>query len=49
MLHLYPETPPDEQTLFDSSYSQSFEQDREEQPHWICLVVHIFGCLVLFI
>jgi hypothetical protein len=30
------ETRPD-QTPFDSSSPQSFEQDREEQPQWICL------------
>jgi hypothetical protein len=30
MIHLYPETRP-EQTPFDSSLYQYFEQDREEQ------------------
>jgi hypothetical protein len=36
MLHLYPETRP-EQTPFDSSSPQSIEQGRLEQPQWICL------------
>jgi hypothetical protein len=36
MLHLYPETR-SEQTPFDSSSPQSFEQDYKKQLKWICL------------